>query len=529
MANWRNLFKPWILARGQEYFECGQVAELKEVGSVVTAEVSGSKAYRVEIYRSGERVIRMSCDCPHAVGGENCKHMAAVLLTLDENTAQPRMDWQTALTRMGEIQLRELLRSLAAEDGTLQDRIVRMVSGPGDDPARWQDELEQIISDHTDYRDRLDYDEAYDCMIKVTEYLEECLPPLLTNGQVVDAAKLVMTVYGAAWGQDMDDSAGGLTVVSEHCREALVKILSLTDAQQERKIFDLLHDFVEDSNWNYGSDDLEQVILSLDWSPELQEKNLEYLDDNLDSWRMRQRAELMERMGVSKAEIIAWWEQHWEDEGAYYPLLHLYEEENLPKAIELVREKRKWERNTNWQLTDYTKTLLGLLEKAGEHEQYEYELRYLVLELKCQETEFVSRLKAITPLESWAAVFQKLLADAKRPADRMELYHLNGMYSELHAELSRYSYIGLFQNYEEDLRRWDSERTLKLYAEILKWEMDRACDRKQYRHVAAHLDKLKAYPNGQEEANTLAAYWYVYHKNRPAMKDELKKAGYPQE
>ena len=44
MANWRNLFKPWILARGQEYFECGQVVELKEVGSIVTAEVSGNRA-----------------------------------------------------------------------------------------------------------------------------------------------------------------------------------------------------------------------------------------------------------------------------------------------------------------------------------------------------------------------------------------------------------------------------------------------------------------------------------------------------
>lgn len=529
MASWRNMFKPWILVRGQEYYECGQVVELKEVGSVVTAEVSGSKAYRVGIHKSGERVTHMSCDCPHAAGGENCKHMAAVLFALDEKTAQPRMDWQVALEQMGEAQLRELLRRLAAEDGTLQDRIVRTVSGPGDDPARWQDDLEQIISDYTDYGGWLDYDRAYDCMAEVVEYLEECLPSLLIAGKPVDAAKLVMTVYGAAWGQDMDDSDGGLTMVSEHCREALVKILSLADAQQERTIFELLHKFLKDSNWNYGSDDLEDIVLSLSWSPELQQKNLEYLDENLDSWRMRQRAELMERMGAPKEEITAWWEQHRNDDSAYHPLLRLYEEDNLPKAIELVREKRRWEKNINWQITDCTKTLLGLLEKAGEQAEYETELRYLVLELKCQETEFVSRLKAITPPEQWNSVFATLLEDAKRPADRMQLYHFNGMYSELFTELTRYPYVGMLQTYEEDLRKWDSERTLKLYAEILKREMDRACDRKQYRHVAAHLDKLKVYPNGQEEANTLAAYWHVYHRNRPAMKDELKKAGYPQE
>lgn len=58
------------------------------------------------------------------------------------------MDWQTALEQMSQSQLHELLYSLAAENETLQNRIVRMVSGPGDAPAQWQDDLDQIISDY---------------------------------------------------------------------------------------------------------------------------------------------------------------------------------------------------------------------------------------------------------------------------------------------------------------------------------------------------------------------------------------------
>lgn len=27
MASWRELFKPWILERGREFFACGQVVE----------------------------------------------------------------------------------------------------------------------------------------------------------------------------------------------------------------------------------------------------------------------------------------------------------------------------------------------------------------------------------------------------------------------------------------------------------------------------------------------------------------------
>lgn len=531
MANWRNLFKPWILERGQEYFECGQVTELENDGDLVRAEVCGSQDYHVEIRRSGKRVERMSCDCPYADKDENCKHMAAVLFALEDRSVQQRtgcrLEWQVALEKLSEEQMRTLLRSMAEENGSLQDRIVRLVAGPGTEPSQWQDDLEQIILDHSDYRGWLGYDRAYSCMMDIVEYLEESLIPLLIEGKLLDAAKLVMTVYGTAFSQDMDDSDGGLSHVSDACREGLGKILYLAEPQQERKIFYMLHEFLEDSDWDYGSDDLEELILSLEWSRELQQKNLQYLDDNLDSWRMERRAELMERMGASSSEIIAWWEQFRENGSTYRPLLRLYEEHDLPKAIELVREHRKNEKNTPWQMVDYTKTLLGLLEKAGEQAEYKKELRHLVLERKCQEREYVSQLKTITPPEQWAAIFESLMADAKRPSDRMALYHFEGMLDELFAELCRHPSFSSFQCYAAELREWDSPRTRTYYVEILKQEMDAANQRKQYRHIIGYLSDLCTYPGGQKAAKELAEYWHVYHRNRPAMKDELRQAGYP--
>ena len=529
MTRWKELFKPWILARGQEYFECGQVVELEETGCLIRAQVSGSQLYRVEIERSGASVLQMNCDCPYADGGETCKHMAAVLFALEEAQQDARMDWQTALDNLSEEQLRELLRSLAEGDGSLQDRIVRMVSGPGDDPEQWQDDLDQIILDHTDYRGRIVYGQAYNCMLDIAKYLGESLPYVLADGHVVDAAKLVMTVYGSTFGLDTDDDGEGLTVVSEACQQAMAQILQQADAQQERKIFYLLHEFLEDSDWNWDSDDLEEWILNIDWSRELQQKNLEWLDENLDSWKMPARAALMKRMGAATEEVIAWWEQYRESDGSYRPLLELYEEYDLPKAIELVREKRNQEGITGWQITDYTKTLLRLLEKVGNQEQYEEELQYLVLARGCHETEYLSRLKNLTPQEQWRGMFAAMLADAARPPERMHLYHFEGMYDLLFKELTQYPSFGHFNSYEQSLREWDPERTLQLYIEVLKQEMDKVCDRKEYRRIAGYLHELGAYPGGREDAMKLAAYWHVYHKNRPAMKDELRKAGFPPE
>lgn len=527
MANWKYLFQPWILDRGQEYCECGQVVELEKDGSLIRAQVSGSQLYRVELQRSGEYVVRMSCDCPYAAGGENCKHMAAVLFALEDTPRETRMDWQAALDQMPEKQLRELLRSLAEGDGSLQDRIVRMVSGPGDDPMQWQDDLGQIISKYADRRGWLDYDRAYDCMADLAEYLEESLPYMLIDGRVMDAAKLMMTVYGAAFGQDMDDSDGGLSLVSEACRKAMDQILQAADSEQERMIFDMLHELMGSSQWSYGTDDLEEWILNTNWAPALLQKNLQWLDDHMDSWRMSQRADLMTRMGASTAEVIAWWEQYRENDSAYHPLLALYEEYDLPKAIELVRENRTQE-TIGWRMIDETKTLLRLLEKAGEQVQYEKELRYLVLELRCQETEYLSRLKSCTPPEQWIGMFAAMLADAKRPTERMHLYHFEGTYDLLFKELAQYPHFGSFHGYEQSLRAWNPERSLELYIEVLKREMDRACDRKEYRRVVGYLHELGAYPGGQDAARKLADYWYIHHKNRPAMKDELRQAGYPQ-
>lgn len=531
MTSWRNLFRPWILERGQAYFECGQVTELEDDADLVRAEVSGSQVYHVAIRSSGKRVERMFCDCPYADKDENCKHMAAVLYALEDRSAQQqtgcRLEWQVALEKLTEKQMRTLLRSMAEENGSLQDRIVHLVAGPGTEPRQWQVDLEQIILDHSDYRGWLSYDRAYHCMMDIVEYLEESLIPLLIEGKLLDAAKLVMTVYGTALSQDVDDSDGGLSHVSDACREGLGKILYLVEPQQEQKIFFMLHEFLESSDWDYGSDDLEELILSLDWSQELQQKNLSYLDEHLDSWRMERRAELMERMGASRTEIIAWWEQFREGGNVYRPLLRLYEEHDLPKAIELVREHRKNEKNTPWQMVDYTKTLLGLLEKAGEQAECENELRHLVLERKCQEREYVSQLKTITPPEQWAAIFESLMADAKRPSDRMALYHLEGMLDELFTELCQHPSFGSFKSYEAELREWNPARTRTYYVEILKREMDAANQRKQYRHIIQYLSDLSTYPGGHKAAKELAEYWHSYHRNRPAMKDELQQAGYP--
>lgn len=88
------------------------------------------------------------------------------------------------------------------------------------------------------------------------------------------------------------------------------------------------------------------------------------------------------------------------------------------------------------------------------------------------------------------------------------------------------SYLRYLLDYEHELKSWSAEQTMDCYVELLKAEMVKASNRKQYWSVIQHLKKISKYPNGKQAAQTLARYWKEYHYNRPAMKDELRKAGF---
>lgn len=67
--------------RGREYAEEGRVVEMKTSDRSVRATVLGSEAYTVELSRTAG-AVSTSCDCPIAIRGGMCKHIAALAFVL---------------------------------------------------------------------------------------------------------------------------------------------------------------------------------------------------------------------------------------------------------------------------------------------------------------------------------------------------------------------------------------------------------------------------------------------------------------
>ena len=71
--HFKKLFAPHILDRGCYYFIDNAVTGLKDKDGIITARVEGTTMY------DGTDIIDMECGCPYAEGGNNRKHMAAVI------------------------------------------------------------------------------------------------------------------------------------------------------------------------------------------------------------------------------------------------------------------------------------------------------------------------------------------------------------------------------------------------------------------------------------------------------------------
>ena len=93
---YQRYFRHHIWERGVDLFHEGAVFNLERTGNTYTANVSGNyDDYFIEIEMDAKNKISyMSCTCPYAAKGYNCKHMAAVLLEIEHNS--PQSDSQQA-------------------------------------------------------------------------------------------------------------------------------------------------------------------------------------------------------------------------------------------------------------------------------------------------------------------------------------------------------------------------------------------------------------------------------------------------
>lgn len=398
---WKKLFKPWILERGYEYFDEQRVTDLEINGDQITAYVEGTEDYYVEILLDNNAPAELYCDCPYADGGEYCKHMAAVLFAVDDSieivsnqTTSDTSELRTAIDRLSPEALRTLVCKWAADNPKLQMELTLLYTGtlPAGVASTWEDELQQMIDDASDRHGYVDYRDAYGLMCDISDYMDQQLDTLLDSGLLMDAFELVHTVFTVADDVEMDDSDGGLYMLFSECADAWRKIVGIANDTEQKELHQKFTECLENSDWNFGTQEFESLFFSLSWNEDLLCENLSLLDRIIarcspdDSHHLSEylsfKEHIMRHMGASDCEIINFWKSYFHLSNARNRLLDIYMTCDVDAAIALLRECKKLDQEKSLSVIRYSEKLVVLCHLKNMQKDLKDELQFLLFECR---------------------------------------------------------------------------------------------------------------------------------------------------
>ena len=98
MLRWTDRFDGKIIGRGKALAAEGTVVGLHRSLPGWRAMVVGTELYGVSVQIEKGVIAGTACSCPYALGGKNCKHMAAVFFILEQRFPDILKDDDAALT-----------------------------------------------------------------------------------------------------------------------------------------------------------------------------------------------------------------------------------------------------------------------------------------------------------------------------------------------------------------------------------------------------------------------------------------------
>ena len=536
---WKHYFQPHIIERGREYYREGRVAEISDRDGNITACVEGSEPYGVEIEYSGKDIEYMSCNCPYAEGGDNCKHMAAVLYAWEAGEISERPtaeELEKAISAFSKDEMRRLLLSVALAD----ERVATILCPPKDgrEPVSsvgWKKQIAAISRRYGGRDGFIDYENAWDYANELEELLTENAELLRELESIEDAFSLICAVYEEAVTVEIDDSDGGVTVLLSACEEEWNEVFEAADAAQKMKMQEWFLKEWEKTDW-LGEEVLGKFAFFHISSEEMSRKGLAKLDraieqekENAKSYRLtgllQQKLAVLEQLPDAETEV----ERFFEDYGNIPEIRMLYAERllsagNADEGIRML-EQAKADKESRYYAECACKRLIELYEARNDRGKLIAELRTMLTTFRQDDMNYAGQLKALMSEQEWIVMRQELLQSSLF-APKNELLFTEGLFRRLLDRIIQSESVSAMDRYSPFLRADYPTEVLRFYVQYLIKAAQQASNRKMYYSLMTYLRKLSEYPGGKEQAEKLAAEWKLTYIRRTAMMDEMKKAGF---
>lgn len=574
--NWQKLFASHILERGYDYYCDGAVENIEIGRDDLRADVVGTEDYEVEISLNDGKVTDMYCSCPYAAGGNNCKHMAAVLYEwtadiMDENepedTDNEDMDddadaesmdlFEPAVTvcdykkKSAAVEklvtsaerdiVQAFLVSVLAEDKKLLLRFRNMVNkcATNEDVEDYFEQIDEIADRYLGRDHFINYYQAYDFMLELEEIIDKDVRRMIDNGSHISAFHVMNHIFVLLGNVDMDDSGGETSMLAEQIYQLWLELLTKVNAQDKRKMFIWFTTHMDGSVIDYLEEYIEQIIMEEFKEPEYEQDKLSFVEEMIekaekkDSGWSRDYAvgkwtvtylKTLEEKNAPEDQLEEICKKYWNNSGVRrYYIDRYFEKKEYDRVLQVLDESIELDKAYRGQVLEYIQKKKEIYRLQGNKSAYIEQLWKLVLEQSAGDLDIYKELKAQYSEKEWLIKREELFKKLPANAHIDRLYKEEKLYDRLLAYVLKSSGLYAVQSYENVLKKEYPKQILSKYQDEVNKMASCTGNRKHYADLVALLRRMKQIKGGSEIVETIVEEWKIKYRNRPAMMDELSK------
>ena len=574
--NWQKLFASHILERGYDYYCDGAVENIEIGRDDLRADVVGTEDYEVEISLNDGKVTDMYCSCPYAAGGNNCKHMAAVLYEwtadiMDENepedTDNEDMDddadaesmdlFEPAVTvcdykkKSAAVEklvtsaerdiVQAFLVSVLAEDKKLLLRFRNMVNkcATKEDVEDYFEQIDEIADRYLGRDHFINYYQAYDFMLELEEIIDKDVRRMIDNGSHISAFHVMNHIFVLLGNVDMDDSGGETSMLAEQIYQLWLELLTKVNAQDKRKMFIWFTTHMDGSVIDYLEEYIEQIIMEEFKEPEYEQDKLSFMEEMIekaekkDSGWSRDYAvgkwtvtylKTLEEKNAPEDQLEEICKKYWNNSGVRrYYIDRYFEKKEYDRVLQVLDESIELDKAYRGQVLEYNQKKKEIYRLQGNKSAYIEQLWKLVLEQSAGDLDIYKELKAQYSEKEWLIKREELFKKLPANAHIDRLYKEEKLYDRLLAYVLKSSGLYAVQSYENVLKKEYPKQILSKYQDEVNKMASCTGNRKHYADLVALLRRMKQIKGGSEIVETIVEEWKIKYRNRPAMMDELSK------
>ena len=574
--NWQKLFASHILERGYDYYCDGAVENIEIGRDDLRADVVGTEDYEVEISLNDGKVTDMYCSCPYAAGGNNCKHMAAVLYEwtadiMDENepedTDNEDMDddadaesmdlFEPAVTvcdykkKSAAVEklvtsaerdiVQAFLVSVLAEDKKLLLRFRNMVNkcATNEDVEDYFEQIDEIADRYLGRDHFINYYQAYDFMLELEEIIDKDVRRMIDNGSHISAFHVMNHIFVLLGNVDMDDSGGETSMLAEQIYQLWLELLTKVNAQDKRKMFIWFTTHMDGSVIDYLEEYIEQIIMEEFKEPEYEQDKLSFMEEMIekaekkDSGWSRDYAvgkwtvtylKTLEEKNAPEDQLEEICKKYWNNSGVRrYYIDRYFEKKEYDRVLQVLDESIELDKAYRGQVLEYNQKKKEIYRLQGNKSAYIEQLWKLVLEQSAGDLDIYKELKAQYSEKEWLIKREELFKKLPANAHIDRLYKEEKLYDRLLAYVLKSSGLYAVQSYENVLKKEYPKQILSKYQGEVNKMASCTGNRKHYADLVALLRRMKRIKGGSEIVETIVEEWKIKYRNRPAMMDELSK------